>query len=88
MYDASRSQTDEQVKTFGAALRDPGGESVLRRRPTFGLDSFPEDPYVAVSVIGLVLNGEIEAKLREYGFADFQWIRNGFDADHELADAL
>jgi|SRR5579862_275323 len=47
----------------------------------FGPDSFPESPYVGISVIGLALTDEVKAKLSEYGFKSFQANEDGFEAD-------
>jgi hypothetical protein len=47
----------------------------------FGSDSFPKDPYVGISVVGLALYDDVEAKLREYGFDSFLGDSEGFEAD-------
>jgi hypothetical protein len=47
----------------------------------FGPDSFPKDPYVGITVIGLALDHEVEAKLREYGFNNFKANEGGFEAN-------
>lgn len=54
----------------------------------FGIDSYPENPYVGIGVIGLALSDEVEAALRQYGFADFRQTEEGFDADLYLSARL
>jgi hypothetical protein len=47
----------------------------------FGADSYPENPYVGIHVIGLKLTKEIEADLARHGFGRFREMVDGFEAD-------
>jgi hypothetical protein len=54
----------------------------------FGVDSYPENPYVGIRVTGLALSDEVEAALKQYGFDDFRWADGGFEADLSLSARL
>jgi hypothetical protein len=47
----------------------------------FGADSYPENPYVGIRVIGLKLTKEIEADLTRHRFGRFREMVDGFEAD-------
>jgi hypothetical protein len=47
----------------------------------FGPDSYPENPYVGIRVIGLRLTKQIAAELDKRGFGDFREADDGFEAD-------
>jgi hypothetical protein len=47
----------------------------------FGADSYPENPYVGIQVVGLALSEQVEAELRQRGFERFRETEDGFEAD-------
>jgi hypothetical protein len=47
----------------------------------FGVDSYPENPYVGIRVVGLALSEQVEAELRQRGFERFRETEDGFEAD-------
>ena len=47
----------------------------------FGPDSFPQNPYTAIYVIGIDLSAAIRERLASEGFENFRQAENGFEAD-------